>query len=164
MVSNNNNDTRKNQKRTIVYGDSSSSTTVPVVPALSLRNILLYFPDLLTQMLPYVADRTIFNSIASSNKDMYTKSKSVLPPWPIDYTLLSPRGPPTWSPCGTRIACAINSSNIVIVDQRRGPLRNNGHINAHGGFYINDLKFSPNGKFLVSTGYDGSVKLRITRV
>ena len=59
----------------------------------------------------------------------------------------------------TRIACSVNYTNIIICDQRFGPLRNNGHINAHDGYRITNLEYSPNGRFLVSTGNDGFVRL-----
>jgi len=161
----NNNDARDKQKRTEA-GDSDGNSSLPTTPAiivspvLSLGTILIEFQDFLFCLLPYIADRVIWNSIASSNKDMHEKSKAIQPPWPLCYKL--PSAPDTrwsWSPCGTRIACSVNGTDIVIVDQRRGRIRNNGHINAHNGCYINDMKYSPNGRFLVSTGDDCVVKL-----
>ena len=84
--------------------------------------------------------------------------RQILPPWPLYYEVQS-HNCVTWSPCGTRIAYDIWRSNIAIIDQRVGPLRNIGHTNARPGNTITDLKYSLNGKFLVSTGSDGFVQL-----
>ena len=165
MASINNNNACKKQKiiEAVDNGGNLSLPTTPAVvvsPALSFGNILKEFPDFLFCVLSYIADRMIWNSIASSNKDMYDKSKTILPPWPLCYKIPSLRGDRwSWSPCGTRIACSANLTNIVVFDQRFGPLRNNGHINAHVGYRINSLKYSPNGKFLISTGNDGFLRL-----
>ena len=173
---NNNNNARKKQKRT--EGDDSDDYSfsnslslsflapdVVVPPALSSGNILDKFPDLLSYVLPFIADRTVWNSIASSHKDMHEKSKLILPPWPLCYKIKRGGCLWSWSPCGTRIAYHTLSSNIEIVDQRHGPFRSNGNNNndigwiAHGDDFISDLKFSPDGSFLVSIGYDGFIRL-----
>ena len=167
MMASNNNEARKKQEITeaVDNGGNSSLPITPAVvvvpPALSFGTILEEFPDFLSCVLVYIDDRVIWNSIASSNKDMHEKSKAIRPPWPLYYKLPSDDSysDMAWSPCGTRIACSVNYVNIVVFDQRVGPLRNNGHINAHGGYQIHDLKYSPNGRFLVSTGYDEFVRL-----
>ena len=162
MGSNNYNDARKKQKKTGAVHGEVYSLNDSMLFALSFGTILKEFQDFLFCLLPYIGDRVIWNAIASSNKDVHEKSKALLPPWPFWYKLPSSHiwSVVTWSPCGTRIACTtIRSSNIAIVDQRFGPLRNNGHINAHDGCRIDNLKYSPNGRFLVSTGYDGFVKI-----
>ena len=136
-------------------------STAVVVPTRSWKDICRDFPDFLVLLLPYIADRVIWNSISASTKDMYNKSQTIRPPWPEYYKLpLSCEGC-SWSPCGTRIACVVGSNytNIVTFDQRRGPLgyndrNNNNNLGweAHGGYSISDLKYSPDGRFLVSSG------------
>ena len=180
----NNNDARKKQKRmatiaeleielTIKEGEcqrlrsrikalkseaTSTTTLLSITPA-----VVEEFSDFLFCLLPYIADRVIWNAIASSNKDMHVKSKAIPPPWPLYWKLPSDDfySIMTWSPCGTRIACLVNYTNIVIFDQQFGPLHNIGRINAHGGTHnhITNLKYSPNGRFLVSAGNDGFVRV-----
>ncbi|OEU06231.1 hypothetical protein FRACYDRAFT_266182 [Fragilariopsis cylindrus CCMP1102] len=139
----------------------------PVVALLSYGNILEQFPEFLIHVLSYIPDRTVWNSIASCNHDMYEKSKAYLPPWPTNYKLNCYREPriAVWSPCGTKIACTTHDSKIFIFGQQHGPIlygdgNEFGWI-AHHGVYnnINDLKFSPDGRFLVSADQDGIVRL-----
>ena len=92
------------------------------------------------------------------------KSKAILPPWPEYYKLPSDSDCWSWSPCGTRIACAVGSTNIVIVDQRRGPLRINENDHNDLGWEAHSediccLKYSPDGRFLISIGDDEVVRL-----
>ena len=170
----NTNEARKKQKRALAVDvdvDNSLSLPVPVivVPVLSVGNIVKEFPDFLFCVLTYIADRVVWNSIASSNKDMYAKSKAIQPPWPLWYKLPSSGDSDpiiAWSLCGTRVAYQDLNSNIAIVDQRRGPFRNIGNNNNNLGWeahdednHISDLKFSPDGSFLVSIGSDGFIRL-----
>ena len=151
-------------KKTVAFdgnGDDSLSLPAPVVvvPALCFGNILKEFPDLLFCVLTYIADRVVWNSIAFSGKDMHAKSRAILPPWPLWYKLSSSDDSDTdtivaWSLCSTHIAYKVLKSNIAIIDQRRGPFRNNGNNNndlgweAHDdGEPITDLSFSPDGIF-----------------
>ena len=138
-----------------------------VVALLSYGNILEQFPEFLIHVLSYIPDRTVWNSIASCNQDMYEKSKAYLPPWPTNYKLNCYSEPriAVWSPCGTKIACTTHDSKIFIFGQQHGPILHGdgnefGWI-AHHGVYnnINDLKFSPDGRFLVSADQDGIVRL-----
>mmetsp|Transcript_4413 Transcript_4413/g.5018 ORF Transcript_4413/g.5018 Transcript_4413/m.5018 type:complete len:647 (+) Transcript_4413:40-1980(+) len=135
----------------------------PTPTLLSLGTIVKDFPDFLFCLLPYIADRLIFNSIAGSNTEMYEKSKAIVPPWPTSYQL--PSGDRwSWSPCGTRLACRYHTSKITIVDQRRGPQGTycNQQQQQHSSFgYSNkhDLDFSPDGRFLISTGDDRRVRV-----
>ena len=143
--------------------------SVSVVPqALSFGSILKEFPDFLFCVLRYITDRVVWNAIASSNKDMYGKSKAIQPPWPLWYRLPSINDLDpiiAWSPCGTRVAYKVWDYNIVIVDQRRGPFRNNENNNndfgrsAHNDYFITGLEFSSDGSYLVSTGEDGFIRL-----
>ena len=174
MTSNNIDDSRKKQKKTEVADrvdqDSSndslslllllSAPVVVIVPsALFFGNVLHAFPDLLSCVLPYIADRVIWNSIAGSNKDMYEKSKTILPPWPAYYKL-PVNDCWSWSPCGTRIACSFQSNNLEIFDQRHGPLhRWRATFDDVFRYPINDLKYSPDGRYIVSTGDDDLVRL-----
>ena len=57
------------------------------------------------------------------------------------------------------IACSVLYSDIVTFDQRLGPLRNIGGINAHNGHTITDLKYSSDGSYLVSAGEDDFIRL-----
>ena len=167
--------------------DDSLSLPAPVVvvQALSVGNIVKEFPDFLFCLLPYVSDRVIWNSIASSNKDIHEKSKAIQPPWPLCYKLPFDDSYSiiAWSPCGSRIACTntcrsysnivcnISSNivgNIVIIDQRCGPFRNNKENNKNGFGWlahaddfdsIIGLEFSPDASYLVSAGYYGFIKL-----
>ena len=134
----------------------------PVVALLSFGNILEQFPEFLIHVLSYIPDRTVWNSIASCNQDMYEKSKAYLPPWPTNYKLNCYSIPriAVWSPCGTKVACTTHAK-IFIFDQQHGPILHGdgnefGWI-AHHGVCINDLKFSPDGRFLVSIDKDGFV-------
>ena len=173
MASNNNNDDdprKKKQKTTEVVVDHvdpdlshesllslSAPLVVVVPPVLSLGTVLHEFPDLLFCVLPYIADRVVFNSIAGSNKDMHEKSKALLPPWPdcyeLPYSDIS-----SWSPCGTRIACFVSETGITIIDQRRGPFRCWQRI-PYTDYLLTDLKFSLDGRYLVSTDNDEFVRL-----
>ena len=94
--------------------DHPSTPPLPLpLVLLSFGNILTKFPEFLLQVLPYIADRIVWNSIASSNKMIYENSKheAYQPPWPINFKLCIPGdGPhkiysPVWSPDGTQIAC-----------------------------------------------------------
>jgi WD40 repeat protein len=179
----------------IIHNNQDEIMNHPPTPPLSLvisfGNILTKFPEFLLQVLPYIADRIIWNSIASSNKIVYKKTKEDLPPWPINFKLCVPGycvlfnfSNPVWSPDGTQIACIAGDDNhktsygyrIVIFDQRRGLLRfrrhgdesnnnnNNGNeigwIAHEDNFEIPNLKFSPDGSFLVSVSRnDGQVKI-----
>ena len=171
MASNNNDDRRnKMQKKTQVVDrddeDSSndsllalslSAPVVVVVPsALSFGTILEEFPDFLSCVLLYIADRVIWNSITASNKDMHEKSKAIQPPWPRCYKLPLSCDCWSWSPCGTRIACSFQNNNVAIFDQRHGLLhRWRGNFDDGGYDPINDLKYSPDGRYLVSTDGTG---------
>ena len=110
-MASNNNDTRKKQKKTAVDGDSpsqssTSGTFIVFPPALSFGTIVHHFPELLMYLLPYIADRTVFNSMASCNRDTHEKSKAIVPPWPTYYRLLDSNkySLVVWSPDGTRVA------------------------------------------------------------
>ena len=151
----------------------------PPLVLLSFGNILNTFPEFLLQVLPYIADRIVWNSIASSDKMMYNKTRKDLPPWPKNFKLCVPgcdisyERPPVWSPDGTQVACivgdhkSISSSRrvrydkIVIFDRRCGLLRFRRHGDSvdnsdigwipHEQFKdIPNLKFSPDGSFLLS--------------
>jgi hypothetical protein len=151
------------------------SSTPPPLALLSFGNILEKFPEFLLQVLSYIPDRIVWNSITSSHKKIYEKSKQEAypPPWPKDFKLHVPGYElrnPVWSPDGTQLACSSNGgyrtsehTRIVIFDQRRGLLRfrhygdeNNNNGNeigwiAHKKRYsVTDLKFSLDGNFLVS--------------
>lgn len=174
MMATNDDDAGKGEKRKTAIDNSGSSslptlTPVVVIPALSLGIILKEFPDFLFCILPYIADRVIFNSIAGSNKNIYNQSKLILPPWPT-YYILPFSHLWAWSPCGTRLACNYPNANnhyingnIKIVDQRLGPVvlinENNNRPNPNYNNQIIDLKYSPDGSFLVSAHADLFIKL-----
>ena len=162
-----------------------SSNTPP--PTISFGNILQKFPEFLLHILPYIPDRIIWNSIASSNKKIYGKTKdeeAYQPPWPINFKLRIPGyshdkiHSPVWSPDGTQIACFgelydSECTTIVIFDQRRGLLHFHRHgdddndenneigwcVYEQGCHYMMDVRFSPDGSFLVSAGEDGLIKI-----
>ena len=156
-----NNDTREKEQITVIDGDSShSSTSVIVARGLSLRNILHNFPEILLNILPFIADRTVFNSIASCNRDTHEKSKEISPPWPNDYRLpgCSFRSIAAWSPDGTRVAYRCNSvlgagDVITITDQRYGIIH---QINYNGSSFCY-LQFSPDGRFLVAACHNDRI-------
>ena len=117
-------------------------------------------------VLPFIADRTVFNSIASCNRDTNEKSKSMPPPWPINYQLSASNknSIAIWSSDGTRVAYTYRPPRgtvITIVDQRHGIIHR--IENNHDVDYWN-LKFSPDDRFLVSADDDGIVKLWDTNV
>jgi hypothetical protein len=72
-------------------------------------------------MLDFISDRSVWNAVASSNKEIYKKSKSKTfqtPPWPINYKLFVPGinyiiynhnviSTPIWSPDGCIIGVAV---------------------------------------------------------
>ena len=137
----------------------------PPPPPLLLAsgNILHKFPEFLLLILPYIADRIVWNSIVSSNKKIYKKTKedveTYLPPWPMNFRLRVPGysvSNPVWSPDGTQIACITHrpDSKIVIFDQRYGLIRFHRH-----GDDIHRLEFSPDGSFIVSVGRDKFVRV-----
>lgn len=166
MVASNNNNDRRKEKRAAVDGDgdssssSSLSSTPPPVGA-TFGNMLQRFPDFLIHILPYIADRRVWNSIASSNRDTYKQSKVILPPWPMNYRLTSGYLQyVAWSPCGTSIAYSSNRHCIIeICDQRRGPLRINRNNKSKEDELFADLYFSPDGRILVAGGDDCFVRL-----
>jgi WD40 repeat protein len=104
---------------------------------------------------------------------IYNRTKEDLPPWPKNFKLRIPGYDssnikrPVWSPDGTQIACiayiawdATSNYRIVIFDQRRGLLHFRHHDdnvdNSDIGWFPHDasmkipeLKFSPDGSFLV---------------
>jgi hypothetical protein len=156
-----------------------SPTPPPPLVLVSFGNILENFPEFLLQVLSYIPDRIVWNSIASSHKKIYEKSKqeAYLPPWPTNFGLHVPGYNlkeiyfPVWSPDGTQIACSITNvadgQSIVIFDQRRGLLRFRHHGDELNNFNVNEigwiaheeefsaslnLKFSPDGSFLISAG------------
>lgn len=63
--------------------------------------------------------------------------------------------------CYTRIAYFLihRPKTVVVLDQRRGPVRWITHDGVSDRESVTDLKFSPDGRFLVSAGNDGYVKL-----
>ena len=96
----NNNDTcHKNQKKTTVSFDNNNSDyyslptpTNPVAPVfvatlLSVGTVIQQFPDFVSYVLPYIADRTVFNALASSNKNIYKQSQKIIQHWPINYKI-----------------------------------------------------------------------------
>ena len=123
----------------VIISSTSSSPPQLLPVVVSSRTILKQFPEFLIHLLPYIADRTVFNAIASSNKAIYQISKLIMPPWPNDYKLLHPDGSlrlgdasaPVFSPDGTQIAFCVNRKfengevilKIAVFDQRRGLLR-----------------------------------------
>jgi len=137
------------------------------------RNILKQFPEFLKHLLPYIADRTVFNAIALSNKAIYQRSKILVPPWPIDFLLRHPDGSrEEWgyanelifSPDGTQIACSVIckigkefKQKIAIFDQRRGLLYF--RFRTHQGDdveRINDNNNNNTGKEIDSGWFSGS--------
>ena len=100
------------------------------------------------------SNRVIWNSIASVNRNHNEKRKSIQPPWPMNYKFrFTQCFPPSWAPSGTRIACRSNISNIVVHDQRHGPFDEPFNDRVTGWYadrVITVLKFSPDGRFLVS--------------
>jgi len=137
------------------------ASTNDISRLLLFGNILQHFPALLIHLLPYIADRIVFNSIASCNRDTNEKSKVIVPPWPKDYQLTGSilASIAVWSPDGTRVAytCDLTRNIIAIVDQRYGLIRR--IINNNRGRRYCDLKFSSDGKFFVSADEDGIVAL-----
>ena len=126
---------------------------------ISLGNILQHFPELLVYILPFIADRTVFNSIASCDSETNEKSKLISPPWPINYRFPASddKSVAVWASDGTRVAYRCQSRNIIaIVDQRQGIIH---RINNNRGVSFCDLKFSPDGRFLVSADDNDIVKL-----
>ena len=90
---NNNNNTFNNKQKGTEREDSDDCSSVNSLPlllstpevqvnpsALSFGTILNIFPDFLSYVLPYIADRVVWNSIAGSNKDIHEKSKANSPP------------------------------------------------------------------------------------
>ena len=63
----------------------------PPLVLLSFGNILNTFPEFLLQVLPYIADRIVWNSIVSSNKNIYKKTKENVETYlpPVSYTHLT---------------------------------------------------------------------------
>jgi WD40 repeat protein len=139
----------------VVKEEPSQYTSMPPPPPpplaiLSFGNILQKFPEFLLHILSYIPDRIVWNSIASSNKKIYEKTKyeeayqppPPPPPWPINFKLHNVPGHhdhccwheelcnPIWSPNGTQIACSVTfhgNHKIIIFDQRRGLLRFHRH-------------------------------------
>jgi hypothetical protein len=57
-----------------------------------LETFYKHFPEFLLLVLPYIADMIVWNSIVSSNRKIYKRSKEdeemYLPPWPMNFKLL----------------------------------------------------------------------------
>jgi len=111
------------------------------------------------KVLPYL-DRRGWNAFTLSCKEIHEASKNHLPPWPGQVKLggeISEMRDPTWSHCGTKVACN-DCFKIHIFDQRHGRLANTGWV-SHSSKYVSCLAFSQNGKILLSAGDDMYVRL-----
>ncbi|OEU11805.1 hypothetical protein FRACYDRAFT_244929 [Fragilariopsis cylindrus CCMP1102] len=137
-----------------------SPSPPPPRALLSFGNILEKFPEFLIQVLSYIPDRIVWNSIASSHKKIYERSKqeAYRPPWPTNFKLHLVPGrwgdvpmeiySPVWSPDGTQIACTTgggltSAHRIVIFDQRRGLLRLRHHGDEINNNNVNEIGWIP---------------------
>ena len=87
-------------------------TTLKDIPDLPSQDILHKFPEFLMYILPFIADRTVFKSSASCNRDTHEISKAIVPPWPTDYRLPNSNefSIAVWSSDGTRVAYTCHRS------------------------------------------------------
>jgi WD40 repeat protein len=139
----------------------------------SLRDCHQPFPDIVTlpihlimgSILPYVQDRSTWNSLCIANKELRNAGRTMTPPWPE--TTLPPLdqnfGMATvFSPCGHYLACATmslpgNTPFVSILDRRNGQQT---FLSTGGNNLIGVcLAFSGDGKYLSLGGSDGLIRI-----
>jgi WD40 repeat protein len=138
----------------------------------SLRNLHQPFPDvvilpmnlIMGLVLPYVQDRSTWNNLCITNKELRDGGRTMTPPWPeITFPPLVPNFgiATTFSPCGHYLACGSvrgvgRPSFVSILDRQHGP-----QTSLYGGNNQNVqcLSFSSDGKYLAAGGNDGLIRI-----
>jgi WD40 repeat protein len=112
-------------------------------------------------VLPYIQDRSTWNSVCFANKELRDAGKRMRPPWPNTMFSVEGHGVRTvaFSPCKSFLALSIVTHPLVYVWDRHGEQTQlEGHI---GG--VSCLQYSLDRKYLASGSLDKSIRLwRIT--
>jgi WD40 repeat protein len=109
-------------------------------------------------ILPYVQDRSTWNSVCRANKELNKAGKRMMPPWP-NTTLNFGAGTVVvavaFSPCTSVLACSISTENVVHFWDWHGEKgRLEGHTNE-----VTRLQYSLDGKYLASGSSDKSIRI-----
>jgi WD40 repeat protein len=141
---------------------------LPKPPSPSIPKIPLHLiADLI---LPFVADRTTWDSVYCASKELYLAGKKMTPPWPDNsFNLNLDPGHQvtyvTFSPSGSQVAFVINGDQRTAGHQYVGRVWDRwgketllaGHTR-----FIHCLEYSSDGEYLASGSQDGSIRVRHT--
>jgi hypothetical protein len=127
------------------YAESSAST-IPSIPA----NLIA------ESILPFVDDRTTWNSLCMANKELHEVDHKLTPPWPekgsievgsiVTCVALSPNG--------SHVAWGSQDHFLHLWDATGKHTRLEGHSGR-----LTHILYSQDGRYLVSAGRDNSVRL-----
>jgi WD40 repeat protein len=129
-----------------------SSLSIPKIPPHLIADLIL----------PFVADRSTWNSLCSASKELRRAGKKMTPPWPNKaFNLgIKPVRQIAFSPSGSQLAFCMNNrtgQDVVHVWDRWGKeTLLEGHTECTSVYC---LKYSLDGEYLASGSGDGSIRI-----